>query len=74
MISDLTKDQLNNNKDPSLYFWRDQQGNEVDCILEKGNTLIPIEIKSGKTMNSDFFKGLNYWTKLAKVLPYLRGR
>jgi uncharacterized protein len=38
---------------------------KVDCIIENANKLIPIEIKSAKTINSDFFEGLNYWNKLS---------
>lgn len=69
VLSNLMKNQLNNNKDPSLYFWRDQQGHEVDCILEQGSDLLPIEIKSGKTVSPDYFKGLNYWNKLSEASP-----
>ncbi|MCG2687166.1 hypothetical protein L6278_03495 [Candidatus Parcubacteria bacterium] len=28
--------------------------------------LTPIEIKSGKTITSDYFKDLNFWNELAK--------
>ncbi len=66
VISELMKNRLNANKDPSIYFWRDHQGNEVDCLIEEGETLIPIEIKSAKTINSSFFSGLTYWNDLAK--------
>ena len=31
--------------------------------------LSPIEIKSGKTINTDFFEGLKYWNKLSKNIP-----
>ena len=27
--------------------------------------LLPIEIKSGKTLNSEFFKNIEYWSKLS---------
>lgn len=50
---------------PSLYFWRDKQGREVDCIIEKSDRLIPIEIKSAKTLSSAFFSSLGEWKALA---------
>lgn len=64
-VSDLWKTLLNRGEENTLFFWRDNTGNEVDLIWEKGNELIPIEIKSGKTIVPDFFKGLNYWEKLS---------
>lgn len=67
IISEFAKKFYNQGKDPSLYFWRDSHGHEVDCILDYGTTLIPIEIKSAKTINQRFFDGLHYWTELAGV-------
>ena len=50
---------------PSLYFWRDASGHEVDIIIELGQKLIPVETKSGQTIASDFFDNLVYWRKVA---------
>jgi hypothetical protein len=33
-------------------------------IIEQGNLLIPLEIKSEQTMNADYFAALNYWKTL----------
>jgi len=49
----------------NLYFWRDNSGHEIDCIIDKGHTLVPLEIKSGKTISPDFFKGLRFWSKIS---------
>jgi hypothetical protein len=51
---------------PDLYFWRNNTGNEVDCIIEEGMQQKIIEIKSGTTLNNDFFKGLEYYQKLSQ--------
>jgi len=40
--------------------------NEIDVILRRGSNLIPIEIKSAKTFNFSFLKGLKYFQKLTK--------
>jgi len=40
-------------------------GNEVDVIADVGTKLMPIEIKSGQTLNRDFFTGLERWMNLA---------
>ena len=54
---------------PSLYFWRDNHGNEVDAVIEKGEQLIPVEIKAGKTVTQDYFTGLAYYNTLSKTDP-----
>lgn len=64
IISELYKNQWHKGKYPQFYFWRDKLGHEIDCLIEKENQWIPIEIKAGKTIVTDFFKGLEYWQKL----------
>jgi uncharacterized protein len=51
----------------NFFYWRDKTGHEVDLILEKADSLSPIEIKSSQTINSDYFKNLIYWSKLSKI-------
>lgn len=65
VIAELVKSRLNRGEPRNLYFWRDSNGNEVDVIIESGDKLMPVEIKSGKTVNREFFHGLEKWLKLA---------
>ena len=66
VVIEFLKKRYNQGKRSNLYYFRDNIGNEVDLIYETGLAPIPIEIKSAKTVNSDFFKGLNYFRKLEK--------
>jgi predicted AAA+ superfamily ATPase len=66
ILSDLYKAFYNRGTSPSLYFWRDKVGHEIDCIIDQGNKRIPIEIKSGRTVNIHFFKELEYWNELSQ--------
>ena len=66
IITDLIKTRFNQSKKSNVYFWRDHVGKEVDVIIEKPNLLTAIEIKSGKTVTSEYFKNINYWAKLTK--------
>jgi predicted AAA+ superfamily ATPase len=50
---------------PSLYFWRDRAGNEIDFLIDRGSNLLPIDSKSGKTVASDWFNGLKTWRSVA---------
>jgi len=65
IVSELKKYYFNRGKVGPLYFWRDSNGNEVDIIVDTGSALMPIEIKSGQTVNRDFFTGLERWMRLA---------
>ena len=64
VVVDLLKKQLNQGKPNNLYFWRNKTGNEIDVLIDNFDELIPIEIKSGKTITNDYFKGLKYWNNL----------
>ncbi len=65
IISEIIKIRTNKNVDPNVFFWRDKYGHEIDCIIENQKLLTPIEIKSAKTINDNFFENLNYWNNLS---------
>jgi predicted AAA+ superfamily ATPase len=67
MIADFLKQQYNQEQQPSLYFWRDKTGHEIDCIIDTVRYPIAVEIKAGKTVASDFFKELEFWEKTTEI-------
>ncbi|HEU64998.1 MAG TPA: ATP-binding protein [Chlamydiae bacterium] len=69
IISEIIKIRTNKNKDSNVYFWRDKFGHEIDCIIENARNLTPIEIKSAKTIHTNFFEGLDYFNSLSKNTP-----
>ncbi|MEX0848660.1 MAG: ATP-binding protein [Candidatus Dependentiae bacterium] len=69
VISDLYKQYYNLDLKPSIYFWRDYQGNEIDCLLEEALYLSPIEIKAGRTVSQGYFKQFVYWKELKTSVP-----
>jgi len=64
VIADLMKNYFNRAEIPPLYFWRDNTGNEIDCLIDECDLIKIIEIKSSKTISTDFFKRLNFYRKL----------
>ncbi len=46
-----------------VYYWRTSGGAEVDCVLDLGNEIIPIEIKSSPNISLSELKGLNSFLK-----------
>ncbi|MBA3752370.1 ATP-binding protein [Candidatus Dependentiae bacterium] len=67
IISDLYKQYYNCDRRPSLYFWRDLQGNEIDCVIEESLFGALIEIKAGKTVTSDYFKHFSHWKNITEL-------
>lgn len=65
LVTELIKQRLNAGLAINLYYWRDKTGHEVDILSEEKNSILPIEIKSGKTITTEFFKNIDYWNKLS---------
>ena len=65
VVTELIKKRTNAGLPINIYYWRDKTGHEIDVIIDNGGKLLPVEIKSGKTLNSEFFKNIDYWTKLS---------
>jgi predicted AAA+ superfamily ATPase len=65
LVSEILKYYSNRGLEAPLYFWRDRIGNEIDMIIDNGSRLFPVEMKSGKTVVSDYFKTLRKWSKWA---------
>jgi hypothetical protein len=52
-----------------LYFWRDRSGHEIDLLFDVGGKMHPVEIKSGQTIQPDFFQSLAYFAALSGMDP-----
>jgi predicted AAA+ superfamily ATPase len=65
VISELIKNRANIGESVSLFYWREKSGREIDVIIDDAGKLLPIEIKSGKTITQDFFKNIEYWNNLS---------
>jgi len=65
VISEIIKSQNHLGIHPEVYYWRESNGCEIDCIVDKGNNhLLALEIKGGETFNSDFVKNLKKFTPI----------
>lgn len=74
IINELLKTRLNQGLRSNLFYWRDVSGHELDVIVDKNPHPIAIEIKSGMTLNTEYYKGLRFWNQLnpesQKILVY----
>lgn len=65
VIGELLKRRYHHGLPSNLYFWRNNTGNEIDVLIEQGEKLQPVEIKSSQTFNPDFLNGLSTWASYA---------
>ncbi len=64
VISEILKNRCHTGKRPSVYYWRESNGVEIDCIVEKGNNeILALEIKGGQTFTKDYLKNLRNFAK-----------
>ncbi len=65
VISEIAKFHYHQGRNTGIYYWRDSNGVEIDCIMEKGNNdILAIEIKGGQTFSNDYLKNLKKLQKL----------
>ena len=65
IVAELLKSRYNRGLASNFYFWRNNLGDEIDLLIDRGSELVPVEIKSGETLNPDLFKGIHKWKKIA---------
>lgn len=56
VVSEFLKARLNAGQPADIYFWRDNNGLEADLVFEMEGRLQPVEIKSGRTVTSDYVR------------------
>jgi predicted AAA+ superfamily ATPase len=65
VISELLKDRFNRGEENNLYFWRDQNGSEIDVLIDHGIDQTPLEIKSGMTFRTDYCRTIKKWEAIS---------
>ncbi|MBC8412475.1 ATP-binding protein [bacterium] len=64
-FSELWKSYNSNIKSDNLFYFRDTRGREVDGIIDKVVSISQFEIKKSSTINTSFFKTLQYLKTLS---------
>jgi uncharacterized protein len=67
IINEFIKRSYHRGEHRQPYFWQDNHGKEIDCVLADGEKITPVEIKSGKTMSTSYFDNFKYWQALASL-------
>lgn len=67
VVSEFLKCRYHAGKEPNLFFYRDSQRKEVDIVQERGfDSLYAFEVKSARSFNTDFVRGLDYFKSIFK--------
>lgn len=61
VVLEALKARYNRGLTPNLYFFRDNQGHEIDLLHKQGSEITGVEIKSASTWNASFKKALQYF-------------
>ena len=59
VVSEIMKYHTHRGVIPRFSFFRDQKGHECDLVIEQGDRVMAVEIKSGQTVASDTFAALS---------------
>ena len=63
VVSELYKSLAHQGEQPNLYHYRESRGLEIDVLVQRGDCLHAIEVKSAATAAPDFFKGFDQIAK-----------
>lgn len=71
VIVETMKQYFHRGMRPACFYWRDNTGYEIDLLMEEGGKIIPVEIKSGRTIKPDFFRNLEFFNRISGNPPEL---
>lgn len=64
IIMELLKQKFNSGSQAGFYYWRENNGLEIDLLINAGKKLIPVEIKAADTFIESHIKNLVQWNKI----------
>jgi predicted AAA+ superfamily ATPase len=66
VVSEIYKVCVHSGLQPRLFHYREARGPEIDLLIEQGQDLAAVEIKSGTTLNKDYFYNINKFSDSIK--------
>lgn len=66
VVAEVYKSLVHAGRKPRMFHYREARGLEIDLLIEQGTALEVVEIKSGATLTSDYFKSLDRFRKRLK--------
>jgi uncharacterized protein len=66
IVADFLKSGFNAIETKDLYYFRDNNSNEVDLVTQGRNAVDAVETKSSGTYDKSFMRGLDWFAGIAK--------
>lgn len=67
VLMELRKHALAENIPAEFRFFRSKGGEEVDIVIDLGDRVVPVEVKSSGTFRSDFLRGLGAFRRVVPL-------
>jgi hypothetical protein len=65
VVVEVIKSLLHRGQEHNASYFRDRRGSEIDLLLDRPDRLTAVEIKSSRTVASDFFDALERFAQWA---------
>ena len=67
VIMELLKEKFNKASSSRFYYWKENNGLEIDLLIDAGKKIIPVEIKASSTFSESHIKNLQQWNKITGI-------
>ena len=65
ILTEILKQKYNTGSSANLYYWKENNGLEIDILIDAGKKIIPVEIKIAETYSDAYIKNIRHWNKIA---------
>ena len=62
---EILKQKYNTGSQALLYYWKENNGLEIDLLIDNGKKIVLVEIKASQTFDNSYFKNLIHWNKIS---------
>lgn len=73
VLVELLKEAQSRNLPAEFRFFRSKAGDEVDIVIDLGDRIVPVEVKSSTTFRTDFLRGLAVFRKTVPLPEIANG-
>ena len=65
VLLEILKQKYNTGSQALLYYWKENNGLEIDLLIDNGKKIVPVEIKAAQTFDNSYFKNIIHWNKIS---------
>ncbi|MDZ4809062.1 MAG: DUF4143 domain-containing protein [Bacteroidota bacterium] len=64
VLLEILKQKYNTGSQALLYYWKENNGLEIDLLIDNGKKIVQVEIKAAQTFDNSYFKNIIHWNKI----------